>query len=157
MYQIGSYVPATQATICPLNGVFTRMGAGDDLAAGISTFMLELTRTSSIIQRSTPRSLVILDELGRGTSTHDGVAIAMATVRYLCKAIRTSLGVFLQTTFTHDPQVARRYLSRTSLSWMHSNLSQIALQKCDLHIWISWKLHPRIIPQGLTLRFCTNW
>lgn len=65
------------------------MGAGDDLAAGVSTFMLELSRTSLILQRSTPRSLVILDELGRGTSTHDGVAIAMATLKYLSQSIRT--------------------------------------------------------------------
>jgi len=77
------------------------MGAGDDLASGTSTFMAELYRTSRIIQASTPRSLVILDELGRGTSTHDGVAIAMATLGYFIDRIGCSL-LFV----THFPAVA---------------------------------------------------
>jgi DNA mismatch repair protein MSH3 len=120
--QIGSHIPADAATAFPLEGIFTRMGAGDDLAAGVSTFMLELSRTSLILQRSTPRSLVILDELGRGTSTHDGVAIAMATLKYLSQSIRTSwllrhirayLGSIPRNFAVFDSQVARRSLSPT--------------------------------------------
>ena len=77
------------------------MGAGDDLASGTSTFMAELYRTSRIIDAATPRSLVILDELGRGTSTHDGVAIAMASLNYFIERIGCSV-LFV----THFPAVA---------------------------------------------------
>ncbi|CAM9514786.1 unnamed protein product, partial [Discosporangium mesarthrocarpum] len=87
MGQIGSFVPADSAELYCLDGVYTRMGAGDDLAADMSTFMVELWHTSYILKHATPRSLVVLDELGRGTSTHDGVAIAMATLRHLVTEI----------------------------------------------------------------------
>jgi len=101
MGQIGSHVPASFAKLPVLDNIFTRMGAGDDLASGRSTFMTELFRTSRIIQAATPRSLVILDELGRGTSTHDGVAIAQATLNYFL----TSVGC--ATLFvTHFPQIS---------------------------------------------------
>jgi DNA mismatch repair protein MSH3 len=78
------------------------MGAGDDLAGGVSTFMAELFRTSLILQRATPRSLVILDELGRGTSTFDGVAIAQATLKYLVRRVRSAC-LFV----THYPEISR--------------------------------------------------
>jgi DNA mismatch repair protein MSH3 len=76
MAQIGSYVPAESATLGLLDGVFTRMGAFDNMMRGESTFMVELGETADILKQAGKRSLVILDELGRGTSTHDGVAIA---------------------------------------------------------------------------------
>lgn len=76
------------------------MGAGDDLAMGMSTFMVELSRTSSILRSATRRSLVLLDELGRGTSTNDGAAIAVATLRYMVQRIGCAL-LFV----THYPQV----------------------------------------------------
>lgn len=82
MGQIGSYVPAESAELGILDAVFTRMGAHDNMMKGESTFMVELSETSDIMKQSGPRSLVILDELGRGTSTHDGVAIAEAVLRY---------------------------------------------------------------------------
>ena len=85
--QIGSFVPAKEAAMCCFDGVYTRMGAGDDLAAGMSTFLVELHHTSQVLAQATPRSLVILDELGRGTSTHDGVAIAHATLRHLVQRV----------------------------------------------------------------------
>ena len=88
MGQIGSYVPATSATLGMLDAVFTRMGASDNMMAGESTFMVELSETSDILKQATPRSLVILDELGRGTSTHDGVAIAQAVLDYLVRQSR---------------------------------------------------------------------
>jgi DNA mismatch repair protein MSH3 len=83
MGQVGSFVPAEQAKLPILDNILTRMGAGDDLASGRSTFATELYRTSSILRRATARSLVVLDELGRGTSTHDGVCIAVSTLRHL--------------------------------------------------------------------------
>jgi DNA mismatch repair protein MSH3 len=88
MGQIGSYVPAKSATLGMLDAVFTRMGAFDNMMAGESTFMVELSETSDILKQASPRSLVILDELGRGTSTHDGVAIAQAVLDYLVREIK---------------------------------------------------------------------
>ncbi|KAJ3015114.1 Mismatch repair protein msh3 [Thoreauomyces humboldtii] len=88
MAQIGSYVPAESAYLGIFDSVHTRMGASDDLAGGQSTFMKELQETSDIMRVATPRSLVILDELGRGTSTHDGTAIAFATLRHFIESIR---------------------------------------------------------------------
>ena len=73
MTQIGSYVPAESMKLSLLDVVLTRMGASDELARGRSTFMVEMQETSDIIQMATPRTLVVLDELGRGTSTFDGV------------------------------------------------------------------------------------
>jgi DNA mismatch repair protein MSH3 len=83
MGQIGSYVPAEAARLGMLDAVFTRMGAQDNMMAGESTFMVELSETSDILKQASPRSLVILDELGRGTSTHDGVAIAQAVLKHV--------------------------------------------------------------------------
>ena len=83
MAQIGSYVPAEAATIGRVDRIFTRIGAQDDLATGQSTFMVEMVETANILHHATPRSLVILDEIGRGTSTYDGLAIARAVVEYL--------------------------------------------------------------------------
>lgn len=88
MGQIGSYVPAEAATLGMLDAVYTRMGAFDSIFRGQSTFMVELSETSDILRQATPRSLVILDELGRGTSTHDGVAIAQAVLEYVVREIR---------------------------------------------------------------------
>jgi DNA mismatch repair protein MutS len=83
MAQMGSFVPATSARIGVVDRVFTRVGAGDDLTSGQSTFMVEMIETSAILHNATPRSLIILDEIGRGTSTYDGMAIARSVVEYL--------------------------------------------------------------------------
>jgi DNA mismatch repair protein MutS len=83
MAQIGSFVPASAATIGVADRIFTRVGAGDDLTSGQSTFMVEMIETSAILHNLTQRSLVILDEIGRGTSTYDGMAIARSVVEYL--------------------------------------------------------------------------
>ncbi|KUJ22659.1 DNA mismatch repair protein msh3 [Mollisia scopiformis] len=85
MAQIGSFVPAEEARLGLLDGIYTRMGAFDSLFTNQSTFMVELSETSSILKSATPRSLVILDELGRGTSTHDGVAIAGAVLDWVVR------------------------------------------------------------------------
>jgi DNA mismatch repair protein MutS len=83
MAQIGSFVPAAHATIGLTDRIFTRIGAQDEIHAGQSTFMVEMTETAAILQASTNRSLLILDEIGRGTSTYDGLAIARAVIEYI--------------------------------------------------------------------------
>src|SRR5690606_3935484 len=80
---IGSFVPAARATIGPIDRILTRIGAGDDLARGQSTFMVEMAETSYILHHATPQSLVLMDEIGRGTSTYDGLALADAVARHL--------------------------------------------------------------------------
>jgi DNA mismatch repair protein MutS len=81
--QTGSFVPANSATIGLVDRVFTRIGAGEDIAAGQSTFMVEMIETANILNNATPRSLIILDEIGRGTSTYDGLSLARAVAEYI--------------------------------------------------------------------------
>jgi DNA mismatch repair protein MutS len=81
--QIGSFVPAQRARIGLVDRIFTRIGAQDDLASGQSTFMVEMLETAAILNHASPRSLVVLDEIGRGTSTYDGLAIATAIVEFI--------------------------------------------------------------------------
>ena len=81
--QIGSFVPAASARLPILDRIWTRVGASDDLASGRSTFMVEMTETAAILHNATPRSLILLDEIGRGTSTFDGLSIAWAVAEYL--------------------------------------------------------------------------
>jgi DNA mismatch repair protein MutS len=85
---IGSFVPARRAVLGPLDRIFTRIGASDDLAGGRSTFMLEMTETANILHNATDRSLVLMDEVGRGTSTFDGLSLAWACAAFIVKEIR---------------------------------------------------------------------
>ncbi|WP_091876708.1 DNA mismatch repair protein MutS [Massilia yuzhufengensis] len=86
---VGSYVPATSATIGPIDRIFTRIGASDDLANGRSTFMVEMTESAAILNGATEHSLVLMDEVGRGTSTFDGLALAWAIARHLIDTSRS--------------------------------------------------------------------
>ena len=99
MAHIGSFVPATKAEIPLTDRIFTRIGASDDLAQGQSTFMLEMLEVSNILSNSTSKSLVILDEVGRGTSTHDGLSIAWSLMEFLAK---NNMGKVLFSTHYHE-------------------------------------------------------
>ncbi|MGL4476078.1 MAG: DNA mismatch repair protein MutS [Shewanella sp.] len=87
MAHIGSFVPAQSATIGPIDRIFTRIGAQDDLASGRSTFMVEMTETANILHNATKNSLVLMDEIGRGTSTYDGLSLAWSAADYLAKKL----------------------------------------------------------------------
>jgi len=110
MAQIGSYVPASSVKLGLLDSVLTRMGASDDLARGRSTFMVEMSETSEILHSATQNSLVILDELGRGTSTFDGMAIADAVMQQLIETTKCKT-LFI----THYPLVASNLQSKHPL------------------------------------------
>ena len=107
MAQIGSYVPAEAARIGLVDRIFTRIGAQDDLATGQSTFMVEMVETATILHHATPRSLVILDEIGRGTSTYDGLAIARAVVEYLHNNRRSGARTLFATHYHELVEVAK--------------------------------------------------
>jgi DNA mismatch repair protein MutS len=104
MAQIGSFVPADSASIGLVDRIFTRVGAHDELASGQSTFMVEMNETASILNNATPRSLVVLDEIGRGTSTYDGLSIAWAVAEYL---VRTGCKTLFATHYHHLNELAK--------------------------------------------------
>jgi DNA mismatch repair protein MutS len=109
--QIGSYVPADEAIIGVCDRIFTRIGAHDDLSGGLSTFMVEMAETAAILRQATGRSLVILDEIGRGTSTYDGVSIAQAVVEYIHDAPQLNCRTLFATHF-HELTVLAAQLPR---------------------------------------------
>ncbi|KAG0289330.1 DNA mismatch repair protein msh6 [Linnemannia gamsii] len=116
MAQLGCYVPAEKCRLTPFDRIFTRIGANDNILAGQSTFMVELSETSKILSEATERSMVILDELGRGTSTFDGYAIAYSVLHELSTRIGC-LGLFsthygtLTNEFERDPNVALKHMA----------------------------------------------
>jgi DNA mismatch repair protein MutS len=109
--QTGSFVPAAQAHIGLVDRIFTRIGAREDLASGQSTFMVEMVETANILNNATPRSLLILDEIGRGTSTYDGLSIARAVTEYIHNNARTGARTLFATHY-HEMVELAAYLPR---------------------------------------------
>jgi DNA mismatch repair protein MutS len=118
MAHIGSFVPATSAEIGPIDRIFTRIGASDNLAAGQSTFMVEMTETANILNNATADSLVIMDEIGRGTSTYDGLSLAWACAEHLAQ--QGSYTLF-----------ATHYFELTSLAEAHEAVSNVHLDATE--------------------------
>lgn len=106
--QLGSFVPADAATIGLVDKIFTRVGASDNLSAGESTFMVEMNETARILNTATRRSLVLLDEIGRGTSTYDGVSIAWALVEYLHESPKNAAKTLFATHYHELNEIAER-------------------------------------------------
>jgi DNA mismatch repair protein MutS len=111
MAQIGSFVPAERATIALVDRIFTRIGAHDEISAGQSTFMVEMVETANILHHATSRSLIILDEIGRGTSTYDGIAIARAIIEYIHNHPRLGAKTLFATHY-HELTELEDYLPR---------------------------------------------
>jgi DNA mismatch repair protein MutS len=107
MAQMGSFVPANSAKIALVDRIFTRVGASDNLARGRSTFMVEMTETSNILNTATPRSLVLLDEVGRGTATFDGLSLAWAIAEYLHDSSRHSAKTLFATHYHEMTELAK--------------------------------------------------
>ncbi|MDH7485343.1 MAG: LAGLIDADG family homing endonuclease [Anaerolineae bacterium] len=107
MAQMGSFVPADEARIGVVDRIFTRIGAADEIAAGRSTFMVEMVETANILHHATPRSLLILDEIGRGTSTYDGMSIAWAVVEYIHNHPRLQAKTLFATHYHELTELAR--------------------------------------------------
>jgi DNA mismatch repair protein MutS len=118
---IGSYVPAASATIGPIDRIFTRIGAGDDLARGQSTFMVEMSETANILHNATANSLVLMDEVGRGTSTYDGLALARAAA------------VHLATTNRAFTLFATHYFELTELASQFDSIANVHLDAVEYH------------------------
>ena len=104
--QIGSFVPATRARIGACDRIFTRLGAHDDLGGGMSTFMVEMAETAAILRQATGRSLIILDEIGRGTSTYDGLSIAQAVIEHLHESPQLNCRTLFATHYHELTQLA---------------------------------------------------
>ncbi|MCF2860191.1 DNA mismatch repair protein MutS [Pseudoalteromonas sp. SMS1] len=127
MAHIGSFVPASSAQIGQIDRIFTRIGASDDLASGRSTFMVEMTETATILNNATDQSLVLMDEIGRGTSTYDGLSLAYATADYLANKISA------KTLF------ATHYFELTELAEQQSGLVNVHLDAVEHNDTIAFK------------------
>lgn len=115
----GSYVPATSVTLGPIDRIFTRIGSSDDLAGGRSTFMVEMTETANILHNATANSLVLMDEIGRGTSTFDGLSLAWAAAIFIAERLNA---------FT---LFATHYFELTSLSDDYSTINNVHLDAIE--------------------------
>jgi DNA mismatch repair protein MutS len=142
--QVGSFVPASRARIGVCDRVFTRVGAQDDLAAGLSTFMVEMAETAAILNAATRRSLVILDEIGRGTSTYDGLSIAQAVVEHIHDAPHLRCRTLFATHY-HELTALEERLARAR------NARVEVVEEGD-HVTF---LH-RIVPGGADRSYCIH-
>ena len=119
MLHIGCFVPAKAVTCGPIDKIFTRIGASDDLASGRSTFMVEMSETANILHNATANSLILMDEIGRGTSTYDGLSLAWACAIYLAKKTKA---------FT---LFATHYFELTSLPDEYKNIQNVHLEAME--------------------------
>lgn len=155
MAQIGCHVPASSATLTPVDRIFTRLGANDNILAGQSTFMVELTETARILQHATQRSLVILDELGRGTSTFDGLAIAQAVLAFLVDSARC-MGLFathyrqLAVDMQTDPRIMCAFMAcdADNVKYRYMLAKPMYSHFLSKHITFLYKLTPGISPKS---------
>lgn len=115
MAHMGSFVPCESAEICTIDQIFTRVGASDDLSQGQSTFMVEMVEVSNILKNATPKSLIILDEIGRGTSTYDGMSIAYSIIEYIQRSIQAK------------SLVSTHYHEITSLDEKYENIQNFSM------------------------------
>ncbi|MBT0585082.1 DNA mismatch repair protein MutS [Alteromonas sp. SM 2104] len=143
MAHIGAYVPAENAVIGDIDRIFTRIGASDDLASGRSTFMVEMTETANILHNATPRSLVLMDEIGRGTSTYDGLSLAWATANHLaqgCGALTLFATHYFELTQLSEqlPNVVNVNVNaiehNDTIRFMHNICEGAASQSYGLHV-----------------------
>lgn len=128
---IGSYVPASAATIGPIDRIYTRIGSSDDLASGRSTFMVEMTETAMILNNATPNSLVLLDEIGRGTSTFDGLSLAWAAAAYIaerCGALTLFATHYFELTMLEDTLPATANVHMTAKEHAETIVFMYAVQ-----------------------------
>ena len=109
MAQIGSFVPANKAEITPVDKIFVRSGAADMISAGLSTFMVEMVETAYILQHATKNSLIIMDEIGRGTSTYDGISIAWAIAEHIVKSTRLQTKTLFATHYHELQKLEEEY------------------------------------------------
>jgi DNA mismatch repair protein MutS len=133
MGQCGSFVPAERARLGLVDRIFLRSGAGDDIAGGQSTFMVEMTETASILRNATNRSLAFFDEVGRGTSTYDGMAIARAIVEYLATAETGCRTIFS----THYHELAAIEQEMPSVRNFH-----MEVREAENRVWFTYRLAP---------------
>src|ERR1700761_5108199 len=154
---MGSFVPAESARIGVVDRLFSRVGAADDLASGRSTFMVEMVETAAILNQATPRSLVILDEIGRGTATYDGVSIAWATVEHLHDQVRCRA---LFATHYHELTAIERSLAALSchsmqikewqgeIVFLHSVAAGAAERSYGIHVARLAGLPPAVVKRA---------
>jgi DNA mismatch repair protein MutS len=117
--QIGSFVPADVAELPIFDSIFTRVGASDNLSEGLSTFMVEMTETADMLRKATPKSLLILDEIGRGTSTFDGMSLAQSILEYLASDLK-AMTLFA----THYHELTETAQSRPQILNMHMSIEE---------------------------------
>ncbi len=138
---VGSYVPAKSATIGPIDRIFTRIGAADDLSSGRSTFMVEMTETANILHNASSQSLILMDEIGRGTSTFDGLSLAWACAAYLARSLKafTLFAThYFELTALKDSTIANVHLDATEygneIIFLHKLKEGPANQSYGLHV-----------------------